>query len=453
LLAGGLALAVASMKAGGKGTVTLCGAEGPEEWVEGTTVVELELLSWTEVEDLSAASDGAPPVCAWQAGNPMEGEWHAQLLLSLYRLMRFTGSLLLVKIQSGEESDYKMPKELSEVSLRYQVAAADGAMLAETAADAEPVVYVLDLALAEEGDSVGSIEGIDEALKKMKKGSKCELRRMSGGSLASTTTLELVAFEGPKESWDLKDDEKIIHAKKLKDLGNAAFARAVAKPSPSSPTRSTTKHVLKALGKDFSKAAELSTGELARAMRRYTSAKDALLSDTSMSEEQKTESKELKISLFNNMALVASKGVDSAAQKTVVAQHCEEVLKLDPSNTKALLRKGVTLSASGDLDGAATELRKAHALEPENKAVRKELVKLKKLLKAREEADKQLYGKMMKTERKDEKAGLTSDELAEAKKEDEATRLEAVRQYRDHQNVLYICSVAGGFLSSIFPCV
>ena len=89
--------------------------------------------------------------------------------------------------------------------------------------------------------------------------------------------------------------------------------------------------MLKALGKDFSKAAELSTGELARAMRRFTSAKDALLSDTSMSEEQKTESKELKISLFNNMALVASKGVDSAAQKTVVAQHCEEVLKLDPS--------------------------------------------------------------------------------------------------------------------------
>jgi hypothetical protein len=71
-------------------------------------------------------------------------------------------------------------------------------------------------------------------------------------------------------------------------------------------------------------------------VRRYTSAKSAVESDYDLDEDDKSKAKQLKIDLLNNLATCQSK----LQKHAEVISACDEVLKLDERNLKALVRRG-----------------------------------------------------------------------------------------------------------------
>ena len=118
---------------------------------------------------------------------------------------------------------------------------------------------------------------MDEALKKMKRGSKAELR-VSREALSDSpilpagsppkdllVTIELVHMENLKESWELKGAAKLTQSETLKEKGNAVFKG----------------------------------GEYERALRRYTTAKTLAESNHDMSDEDKETASTLKLTLLN----------------------------------------------------------------------------------------------------------------------------------------------------------
>lgn len=98
-----------------------------------------------------------------------------------------------------------------------------------------------------------------------------------------------------------------------------------------------------------------------------------------------------RMKVYNNLALAQLKiSAYEAALKAV-----EQVLKCQPSNAKALYRKGKILDAKGDTKGAITLLQKAATLDIDDKLIQSELSKL--ILKSKREArnEKDLYQKML----------------------------------------------------------
>jgi FK506-binding protein 4/5 len=118
---------------------------------------------------------------------------------------------------------------------------------------------------------------MDEALKKMKRGGKAELR-ISREALSESTilppgsepvdllvTIELAHMENLKESWELKGAAKLTQCETLKEKGNTVFK----------------------------------AGEYERALRRYTTAKTLAESNHDLSDEDKATASALKLTLLN----------------------------------------------------------------------------------------------------------------------------------------------------------
>uniref|UniRef100_A0A0K8UFF4 peptidylprolyl isomerase n=2 Tax=Bactrocera latifrons TaxID=174628 RepID=A0A0K8UFF4_BACLA len=98
-----------------------------------------------------------------------------------------------------------------------------------------------------------------------------------------------------------------------------------------------------------------------------------------------------RLIVYNNLAMAQIKiSAFDAALKSV-----ENVLRCQPSNSKALYRKGRILEGKGDTKGAINLLQKAATLEPDSKAIQQDLAKL--IIKARREEhnEKEMYQKML----------------------------------------------------------
>lgn len=98
-----------------------------------------------------------------------------------------------------------------------------------------------------------------------------------------------------------------------------------------------------------------------------------------------------RMKVYNNLALAQLKiAAYDAALKSV-----EHVLQCQPSNAKALFRKGKILDAKGDTQGAISFLQKAATIDEDDKLIQSELSKL--ILKSKREArnEKDLYQKML----------------------------------------------------------
>lgn len=116
-----------------------------------------------------------------------------------------------------------------------------------------------------------------------------------------------------------------------------------------------------------------------------------------------------RMKVYNNLALAQLKiSAYDAALKSV-----DHVLKCQPTNAKALYRKGKVLDAKGDTKGAITLLQKAATLDVDDKLIQSELSKL--ILKSKREArnEKDLYQKMLgqaqKLEQKTKTAPVTQN--------------------------------------------
>lgn len=112
------------------------------------------------------------------------------------------------------------------------------------------------------------------------------------------------------------------------------------------------------------------------------------------------------IALHLNLALCARR--EGHMQKA--RKHCSIVLGADPHNSKALFRRGSAAMAEGSYDEALADLRRSAELEPQDKAVRKELSALHQRMREHtEEQKKMLQGAFQtrteETQEKDKEAG------------------------------------------------
>lgn len=97
------------------------------------------------------------------------------------------------------------------------------------------------------------------------------------------------------------------------------------------------------------------------------------------------------LKVYNNLAAAQMKikAYDAALQSV------ENVLRCQPNNVKAVFRKGKILAAKGENSSALAALRLASQLEPNNRMIRQELVRMLTVQKEDTMHEKNLYKKML----------------------------------------------------------
>ncbi|XP_020096089.1 70 kDa peptidyl-prolyl isomerase-like [Ananas comosus] len=216
------------------------------------------------------------------------------------------------------------------------------------------------------------IDGLDKAVMTMKKGEVALVTIPPEYAFGSTESkqdlavvppnstviyeVELDSFEKDKESWDINNAEKIEAAGKKKEEGNALFK----------------------------------LGKYERASKRYEKAAKFIEYDSSFSDEEKKQSKVLKITCNLNNAACKLKLKDYKQAEKL----CTKVLELDSRNVKALYRRAQAYIQLADLDLAEIDIKKALEIDPDNRDVKLEYKTLKEKVKEYNKKDAKFYGNM-----------------------------------------------------------
>jgi peptidylprolyl isomerase len=205
------------------------------------------------------------------------------------------------------------------------------------------------------------IKGWDVGFAGMKKGEKAILRcredyaygKRGQGTIPAGATLtfdvELIDF-GPKkkEKWEMSDEEKIADATAGKEKGSAEFK----------------------------------AGSYSDAIRSYMDAAEMV------------EDVDAAVELWVTCQLNASMAYLKLTDYPGAAERAGLALTKDPSNVKALYRRGVARNHLGLNEEALDDLNEALRLDPENKPVKVEIVKAKKAIKDAKAKAKATYSGM-----------------------------------------------------------
>jgi len=222
------------------------------------------------------------------------------------------------------------------------------------------------------GDEI-TFDGFDQAVKKLKKKEVALFKirsdyifnqtgnhDISKGPIVPEETnlhveIELTDFQKEKESYQLENHEKIQTAQLKKEEGNNFFKQ----------------------------------GKYSLANKRYKKA----LSYIQYGEikDDKNEVDQLKVSCHLNIAAILLKNKEYSN----VISELKHVLEIEPNNVKALYRRSIALSSTGEFFDALRDLNKALEIEPQNKEVKREILHVKQLQKAQDDNDKNLYAKML----------------------------------------------------------
>ncbi|KAI9114981.1 hypothetical protein K1719_013994 [Acacia pycnantha] len=247
-------------------------------------------------------------------------------LISWKTVTDITRDKKVVKKTLKEGEKYERPNDGSVVQVRLIGKLQDGTVFTKKGYDEEqPFKFKVD-----EGQV---IEGLDEAVKNMKKGEialvtiQPEYAFGASGSpeefahVPPNSTVyyevELISFQKEKESWVMNTKEKIEAAGKKKEEGNACFK----------------------------------AGKYDRATRRYKKAMRFIEFDSSFTDEENEQTKALKISINLNDAACMLKLKD---YKEAV-KLCTKVLELGSGNVKALYRRARAYIQLADLDLAEND--------------------------------------------------------------------------------------------------
>lgn len=111
---------------------------------------------------------------------------------------------------------------------------------------------------------------------------------------------------------------------------------------------------------------------------------------TSEAAEYEEKMKTLSISCYLNRAACKGKLGDHSG----AVADCNEVLDLDASNVKALYRRGQANTNMKDFDQAMVDLQAAAKLEPNDRSIKNEIARLKKLMEEKRNKDRQIYSKL-----------------------------------------------------------
>lgn len=301
-------------------------------------------------------------------------------LVSWKTVTEVTKDKKVLKKTQKEGEGYEQPNEGAVVQVKLTGKLADGTIFTKKGDDEKPFEF--------KTDEEQVIEGLDLAVRKMKKGEIALVTihpQYAFGSSDSPQDLavvpanstvyyevELVSFVKEKESWDLNTaEEKIEAAGKKKEEGNILFK----------------------------------AGKYDRASRRYEKAVRYIEYDTSFSDEEKQQSKALKISCNLNNAACKLKVKDYKQAEKL----CTKVLELDSRNVKALYRRAQAYIQLVDLDLAEQDIKKALEIDPDNREVKIEYRQLKEKVREYNKRDAQFYGnifaKMNKLEQAANSAG------------------------------------------------
>lgn len=225
------------------------------------------------------------------------------------------------------------------------------------------------------------IQGLDLCVALMKIGEKAEL--IIGAKYAYGDTgrdsdippqatlyyeVELLKVDDPLDLDSLPIDDRLKLAEQKKERGNYLFSKL----------------------NDFPSAITIYT----RSLRILDSGSHGGESDKKLQDIV-----DMKLKLYNNMAACQLK----AEAYDAAIRSCDEVLKKQPENVKALFRKGKAYSSMGETSKAISFMRKAIKLEPESKKIHQELSLLVNKLKKEEQKEQAMYKKMfgIQSEKKD----------------------------------------------------
>jgi peptidylprolyl isomerase len=270
------------------------------------------------------------------------------------------GLLTKLVLQPGEGG---CPQTGDEVEAHYTgTLASDGSEFDSSRKRGRPFKFTLG-----QGDV---IKGWDLGFASMKKGEKAVLEMDSEygyGDSGSPPNIpakarlrfdvELLSF-GPKkkEIWELGTDEKLVEAEKLKASGNEAFKKG-----------------------DFAGA-----GAAYEEALKYTDKTAEYERDA----EKKAKLEDLERTLWLNSAQTALNKHDYHTAIVMTSN----VLKKDPKNIKALVRRSAAYSSCGMLPEAKKDIVLASQLEPKNPAVIKEYKQVSQALVDAREQEKQKFG-------------------------------------------------------------
>jgi len=263
-----------------------------------------------------------------------------------------------------EGEGYERPNEGAVVKVKITGKLQDGTVFTKKGHDEEPFEF--------KTDEEEVIDGLDRAVLNMKKGEVALVTIPPEYAFGSTESkqdiavvppnstviyeVELVSFVKDKESWDLNNEEKIEAAGKKKEEGNALFK----------------------------------LGKYARASKRYEKAAKYIEYDSSFSEDEKKQSKQLKISCNLNNAACKLKLKDYKQAEKL----CTKVLELDSQNVKALYRRVQAYIQLADLELAEADIKKALEIDPDNRDVKLEYKTLKEKIKEYNKKDAKFYSNM-----------------------------------------------------------
>lgn len=176
----------------------------------------------------------------------------------------------------------------------------------------------------------------------------------------------------PEDSGLSKIEEILDAAEKLKGIGNEQFK-----------------------AQDY-KVAEKKYTKTLRYLDHAESVEEKSSSEGEKDQPDKEEEKitqrfkSLSISCHLNRAACKLKLGDNAG----AVADCDEVLDEDEKNAKALFRKGQAKANMNDFKEAMDNLQAVSILHPEDKKIRDEIERVKKLKKQKHEKDKQVYSKL-----------------------------------------------------------
>lgn len=257
---------------------------------------------------------------------------------------------LLKKLISEGQGDF--PSTGDEVEAHYVGTLDDGTVFDSSRDRGKTFKFVLGKGQV--------IKGWDQGFASMRKGEKAILRcrsdyaygKRAQGKIPADATLnfdvELINF-GPKkkERWEYTDEERSAEANVLKEEGNKLYQ-----------------------AKNY---------------------KDALEKYLEAAELVETASSALE-PIFIACKLNCAQACIGLADYPSTVSHCNEVLKKDPRNVKGLYRRGLARNHLGLADEALVDLNAATELDPDNKAVKTEIAKAKKLIAEAKKKTKAVYG-------------------------------------------------------------
>nr|ABK24451.1 unknown [Picea sitchensis] len=264
-------------------------------------------------------------------------------------------------LKQGE--GYERPNDGAVAKVKYTGKLEDGTVFEKKGSDEEPFEFMT-------GEEQ-VVDGLDRAVMTMKKGEvalvtvaaeygyETEIKTDLAVVPPKSTLIydvELVSFVKEKESWDMSTAEKIEAAGKKKEEGNALFK----------------------VGKYF------------RASKKYKKAAKYIEYDTSFSEEEKKQSKPLKITCNLNNAACKLKLKDY----TQAEKLCTKVLEIESQNVKALYRRAQSYIQTADLELAEIDIKKALEIDPNNRDVKLEYRALKEKQKEYNKKEAKFYGNM-----------------------------------------------------------